>query len=147
MSNFARVVPIFARAAIPAFFLLMLSTGVGCAEDQAQAVLVTGVGDDTKKVALVDLDSTLKPQPGADHKREVDVELAKKTLNRIPEKGDVLIATPATGEIKGLSAYTADLTFWGQLCALLGSGVDYHNRRLVFGRKALAIFDRKRQSL
>jgi hypothetical protein len=42
-------------------------------------------------------------------------------LNRIPEKGDVLIATPATGDIKSLSAYAVDLTFWGQLFALVGA--------------------------
>src|SRR5271167_1067355 len=101
--------------------VLALTFFASIAYAEGQPVLVTGVDDDTKKVGLVDLDSKLRQQPGAEHKRVVDIEVAKKMLNRIPEQGDVLVAAPATGEIKSLSAYTFKPTSWGQLFALAGA--------------------------
>src|SRR6516165_1009548 len=80
--------------------LLALIFFAGTAWAQGQPVIVTGLDD--KKVGLVDLDSNLNPQAGAEHRREVEIEVAKKMLNRIPEKGDVLTASPPTGKIEEL---------------------------------------------
>jgi hypothetical protein len=80
---------------------------------------VTGLDD--KKVGLVDLDSNLNPQAGAEHRREVEIEVAKKMLNRIPEKGDVLTASPPTGKIEELLPKSFEPGPWGQLFALAGA--------------------------
>jgi hypothetical protein len=46
------------------------------AHAQGQPALVTGV--DRKTVGLVDLDQNLNPEPAVEHKREVEIETAKK---------------------------------------------------------------------
>ena len=107
---------VLVRIFLLALFALTFVSGI--ARAQGQPVLVTGVDDDTKKVGLIDLYSNLKAQPGEDHKRTVDMEVAKKMLNRVPEKGDVLVATPPTGEIKALSPYSFEPGVGGQLLAL-----------------------------